>query len=181
MKYLILKPTKPFDPRTLKLQTTTDLHAVMPPVIECETEREAVERVRRIIPDGAAMPCPLKIGAVEVVLLGLVDDPERQVSADSEIPFALCVQAISQNSGDTYQLKKNPRAIFEAALWRIPPIRPELAEEVNVEVRGTDLSLPIFTTARIGADRHGRSTIYVDIGGISVSITLTDELLQVRR
>lgn len=174
MRFVILKPACPVDPRDLKIASTSALHESMPPWLEVATEKEAVAEVRRLYPDAVAMPVPVVIGSGQTFLLGIVDDPARTVDPDEQIPFVLVVQPLPQHDGDRHQLKKGPP--FDRGLWKLKPIRPELGHEVDVEIRATDAEVPIFTKARIGADHHGRPTIYAAVAGVEMSLSFDDDV-----
>jgi hypothetical protein len=171
MRYLILKPTKPTDPRELELASLADLHAVMVPVIDCENESQAVRQVRKMFPNAVGMPVPISIGSGKSFLLGFVEEANQVIDPDGAIPFAVCVQAIAQNDADRHAMKKGPA--FDRALWKIKPIIPDLGTSHRVELRATDLEVPAYVDAKVG-HHNGKLTIYVELGGVEMSLSFVD-------
>lgn len=177
MRYLILKPTAPVDPRTLKLASTLELHAKIPPLVECEHERAAVAFVRKVMPDAVGMLFPIQIGSGQTVLLGFVADDVQRRAVDPEKPihFELIVQPVPQNEGDRVHLKRRPGEAFTRALWKVPPEPPDLYKRHAVEIRATDAEVPIFVDALVGRDQRGRLLIYADVAGIQMSMHFDDK------
>lgn len=170
MLYLVLRPPHPFDPRDSEFRSMDNLHECIPIAMHCDTEREAVAYVRSRFPDAVAMPVPVPVGSGEIVLLGFVADPSRPVSDQDDIPFILFVQAMAGG-------KTAKRSAFDRSLWKVPVIRPELYGECDVDLRATDLEVPSFTKARIG-HRDGKQVIYVEVGGIEMSLMFLDPEIQ---
>ena len=179
MRYLILRPVSPADPRHLAIDGIPHLHELFPLTVECESEEEAVETVRSMYPDAVAMPIPLKIGSGEMFILGIVADvtdapvPARWSDpTDVVIPFVLLIQAVAEDSRERKDIRD--RAHFSAHRWKAPVREPtDNVVEYTVELRATDLANPVVTTARVG-EHDGRLTIYCVIGGIEMSMKFTE-------
>lgn len=182
MKYVILKPAKPLDPRRLvNLKSVDELDKWFEHIGTSDQEAAIVPLVRQLLPDSVPMPVPIKIGPVregagEVFLLGFVEDSSVAVDPNGDIPFVLFVHARGEGGGDTFQLKKLGHRIYDRTLWRLPPIRPELARVYDVEARVTDLEVPLFTELRVGT-HNGRLVLWADLLGKQISFTFDDEVM----
>ncbi len=177
MRYQILVPPNPTDPRELEIKSSDMLNDVLPIVMDCETEAQAVRYVRARYHDAVAMPFPVKVGSGEIVLLGIVPDPQRVIDPHGEIPFVMFVRMVAQHDADRHRLKKGPAGGFDRTLWKVPVINPELASTYQVDLRATDLEVPTFTGAHVGS-HEGRLVIYVNVGGIEMSIRFEDPRVQ---
>ncbi len=182
MKFLILRPSdgKTLDPRGLKLASSDALHKAAPVIGEADTEDEAARAVRRLEPDAVPMIFQVPVGSGHMVLLGLLNDQfaRQRVNVEAEIPFVMFVQAVPEYDADRQRLKKGHG--FTEDTWRLRPVCPDLYESHEVELRATDLRVPAFTQARVGY-HNGRLTVFVEVGGIELSMTFTDDLQLVER
>lgn len=179
MRYQILKPNQPLDPRRLELGSLEALTNRAPVIAECATEAECAAQARRLLPDAIAMVFLLEIGAGKSIVLGLTarEEDRQGVQADGEIPFALLVYATTENAMERQRMRRGEPPFTEAQ-WKLRPVCPDLYRTEEVELRATDLRVPAFTTARIGS-HNGRLTIYVEIGGIEMSMTFADPDLEI--
>jgi hypothetical protein len=176
MRYMILRPSRPTDPRHLGIESTPHLHEVFPPTVECSLEEEAVEAVRLMYPDAVAMPVPFRIGSGDVYLLGILENiSARPPSLDGHdidgvtFPFVLLVHALAVDALDRRTNKE--RKQFTSRLWQAPVVDPtENVSTVWVELRASDLPNPVRTKAVVG-ERDGRLTIRCSVGGVAMSIT----------
>jgi len=166
MRYLILAPTDPIDPRHLELKSSDALHELAPVVMDCASEKHAAQFVRNRYPEAVAMPVPVTIGSGKTVFLGFVDDPSRKIDPDAPIPFVMFVQCVPQKA-----------AGFTREFWKIPVVKPEMAKTHQIDLRHTDLDVPVFTEARVGT-HNGRLAIHVEIGGVEFSIRFQDPRAQ---
>lgn len=175
MRYTILRPGSPTDPRALSFASLEHLRAEFPSVLDCELESEAAERVRDLYPDALVMPLPIKLGAGETMLLGVIENLDTPHDADGTIPFVLFVQAISQNSGDQYAIRKNKQ--WSRSIWKVPVVRPRSLDygEVKVELRATDLDQPTRLHAKVfrrADDLGARKVVYLELNGIEMSLEI---------
>jgi hypothetical protein len=186
MRYTILRPAEPLDPRHAGFASLDELRAAMPSVRDCDLEVETMLEVRALYPDGIAMPVPVRLGSGdEVFLLGILPDIGAPKNPDAKIPFVLFVQAIPQHDADRRQIQK--REQFSRRLWKPPvlkPTSPIIAHELDVELRATDLEQPTRTAVQLYArpDRHGFShwVLYLEVGGVEMSIELRDPGVQIK-
>lgn len=178
MRYLILKPKAPTDPRTLKPQSTLDLHARLLPHVECESERAAVAFVRDLLPNAVALMFPMQIGSGQTVLLGFVEDEDqrRAVDLDTEIKFVLFVQPVPQDDGERMLLRRRPGDAFGRKLWKVQPRMPDLPTIESIELRASDLEVPYFGHATVGS-LDGRLVIHVEVGDVQMSLHFDDPAL----
>lgn len=177
MRYVLLKPAHPSDPRRHNFASQDGLLGAFPAVLETETEGSMVSAVRNMYPDAVAMPVPFTIGSGEVFLLGLVDSVHSAMPAASAqdpgevfIPFVVLVQAAAERESDRRIIKK--RGQFNRALWRVPAQRPEVYRHVKAEVRTDELDNPAIVTAEVGPDKQDRDIIYCEVFGVPMSIIL---------
>lgn len=173
MRYLVLKPRDPFDPRALRITSLADLHNHIPTVADCDRERDAVTAVRSMYPDAVGMPCPIHVGSGDMWLLGFVEEAWKPINPDAVIPFCVFVQLVAENAMDKATLQRKPAHAFDRQLWKLPIVRPELGASHEVEIRASDLEVPAFVNARVGT-YNGRLTIYAEVGGIEMSMTFRD-------
>lgn len=171
MRYLILKPTAPTDPRALKPQSIFELHARLPPHVECEHEKAAVAFVRELMPNAVALMFPMQIGSGHTVLLGFVDDEDqrRAIDPDREIKFVLFVQPVPQDDGERVQFRRRPGDAFDRKLWKVKPRMPDLPTIESIELRASDLEVPYFGHAAVG-HVDGRLVIHVQVGDVQMSL-----------
>lgn len=181
MRYLILKPSTPsIDPRSLKLPDMAALHDLIPLVSECSSEEEAARCVRNMLPDAASMIVPVVIGVGQTFLLGMLEDGSAKIDPDRPMPFALVVQAVAESDADRWAMKKaiqRNEPPFREELWKLRPVIPMLFKTESVELRASDLRVPAYVDAKIGA-HNGRLTIYVELGGIEMSLTFKNPALE---
>lgn len=177
MRYVLLKPASPSDPRRHNFASLDGLHGAFPPVLETDTEGAMVTAVRHMYPDAVAMPVPFKVGSGDVFLLGLVDSVRSAMPAASAqdpgevfIPFVVLVQAVAERESDRRQIKKNHQ--FNKSQWRVPAQRPEVYRHVQAEVRTNELDNPAIVTAEVGPDKQDRDVIYCEVFGVPMSIIL---------
>lgn len=175
MRYRILKPTKPTDPRSLQLGSLAVLDAILSPIFECATEKECVKHLRSMCDGGVAMPVPVTIGSGQSYLLGFVEDEMavRRVDPDQEIPFVLFVHPVAENDDDRRVIKAAGARLFDRKLWKVPVVCAELAKTYDVEIRASDAEVPVFTTARVGHHK-GKLVIYAEAAGVELSIAFDD-------
>lgn len=179
MRYMILKPQAPIHPQQLDVASLDHLYAFAPVIVEAKSEREAVSAVRKVHPGAVAMIMPAQIGVGRVCLIGLIDDDtqRRQVDIDKPIPFALLVHPMADTDADRQFMKRRPQDAFDRALWKVPPQSPDLFKAHGIELRATDLDVPGFTTAKVG-HIDGKLVVYVEIGGIEMSMHFDNPALQ---
>lgn len=176
MRYLILRPKSPTDPRHLLIQSTEHLHEIFPMLVETALEEEAMESVRAMFPDAIAMPVPFKIGSGEAFLLGILENisaaPPDTSTHDANgvaFPFVLLVQAVPVDAID--RRTNRERGQFTRRLWQAPVVDPvDNISRYTVELRSSDLPNPVRTKAVVG-ERDGRLTIRCAVGGVALSIT----------
>lgn len=174
MRYQVLRPKSPTDPRHLKLESTEHLNEVCPMIVEASIEDEAVEAVRAMYPDAIAMPVPFKLGSGEGFLLGILESIATRPSGDSDvhadpIPFVLLVRATADDAVDRRTLRD--RQQFSRQLWQAPVIDPtDNISRHTVELRASNLPNPVRTKAVCG-EHNGRLTIRCVVDGVALSIT----------
>lgn len=177
MRYTILKPSGPFDPRRAEYPSLDHLREKMPSTADCELESQAAEAVRELYPDAIAMPVPIRIGSGEMLLLGILACAQP-VDLEGPIPFVGFVQAVPQHNMDQVAIKK--RRQFNRTLWKAPVLAPRGdAHEVKVELRASDLEIPSRVVARMyrRADkRGGRPVLYLDLNGVEMSVEFLDSI-----
>lgn len=175
MRYLVLKPATPTDPRKLHLVNHDALLAAAPAIADCELESEAVMTVREMYPDAVAMPIPVQIGSGTEWLMAVVADSDADVGApEAEIPFVLFVRAVPERGRDKQRIADN--ASFDRKKWK-SPVHHATATTANpfeIELRGTDLDTSVMATAIVGRLPDGRTVITTEVGGIEVSIAFKD-------
>jgi hypothetical protein len=177
MRYLILRPVSPTDPRHLAIESLPHLHELFPLTVECSLEEEAVESVRAMYPDAIAMPVPFRVGSGEMFLLGILASIATRPNGNEDInsiaiPFVLLVQAVAEDAIDRRTLKD--RKQFTSRAWQPPVVDPagSVARYV-VELRASDLATPVRTHATVGT-HDGKLAIRCAIGGVAMSITFED-------
>lgn len=178
MRYQVLIPPAPMDPRMLKLESLDALLKVAPEASVHLTETGTSQHIRHRWPDAVAMPMPVAIGSGDCMLLAIVADPTRLIGADVMIPCVAFVRPMADNDAEKRSMKRNPGKIFSRGLWKVPVIKPELNALHRVEIRANDLEVPMFTGARVGY-HEGRLTIYVEVGESEMSIRFEDPRLQI--
>lgn len=179
MRYQVLKPAVPLDPRALSLGSVDELLKHAPAVVECDLELEAVHAVRDVIPDGPAMPLPLQIGSGTTTLLGFVVDATKHYKITDEIPFVVFVRPVAENDRDRAIIRRG--AAFDRMKWKMPVHEPQVTTATfhEVEVRGTDLEDAVHTHACVGRLADGRLVITTEVAGIAVSIAFKDPNLRI--
>lgn len=174
MRYLILRPVSPTDPRHLRIESTAHLHELFPLLVETSLEEEAVESARSMFPDAIAMPVPFKVGSGEMFLLGLLESIATRPNGNEDInniaiPFVMLVQAVAEDAVDRRTIKDCHQ--FTSRLWQAPVVDPtENVSTHTVELRASNLPNPVRTKAVVG-ERNGRLTIRCAVGGVAMSIS----------
>lgn len=181
MIYQILNPLEPLDPRQAKIDSLMRLYEIMPSLVECDLEEEAVREVHDRYASAVAMPVPVPIGSGEVFLLGILADV-RDAPNLKEIRFPLFVHAVAETARDRKLVKE--RNQFSRRAWRTPVRCPtKEARTFKVEVRASDLETPMFVDATVG-EIAGRLILHCEIGGIAMSVHFEDpavHLIQYQR
>lgn len=179
MRYTILRPSKPFDPRNDTFKSMEDLRRYAPSIGDYDLEREAANRIRELYPDAVVMPVPIGLGSGETYLLGVLESIDAERNPERHIPFVAFVQAISQHIGDERVLKK--RGQFTRSAWKCPVLAPTPGDgewaDLDVELRGTNLEQPV----RIGAVAYRRTNtgnvvLYLKLPDVEMSIELLDPM-----
>lgn len=181
MRYQVLIPPSPVDPRDEEFPSADDLYRVLPVAGVHPTERAAASMVRDRFPDAAGMPMVVDLGSGQVMLLGFVADPERPIDPDDAIPFACFVRVLADTDADRVylaKLQKMGNSPFKRELWKIPVHKPELARRMRVDLRSTDLEVPAFVEMSVGS-HEGHLTLHAEIGEFQMSIRFADPRVQV--
>lgn len=174
MRYQICKPVlESMDPRQVTFDSLSAFHQMAPIVGESDLEQDAVDEMRRILPDGLVMPVPVEIGVGKIWMLGVVDGPSVDIA--EAIPFVVLVRAIPENKRD--QMRVRDHQHFNRMLWRPPVLRPTNAiPRVHVvQVRASDLEQ--FGKVELQEFRrdNGHTVLYCEVGGIELSIEFLEE------
>jgi hypothetical protein len=179
MRYQILLPDQPLDPRKVGVNSLARLYEVMRCTVECDLEEEAVQSVHDVYPSAVAMPIPLPVGSGEVMLLGILEDVRKAPGfSDAEIPFVMFVYAVAEHAADRKVIQK--REQFSRRAWRTPVQVPSRDARVHpVEVRAADLESPMRVDAQVGRV-GGHLVIHCDVGGITMSVRFEDPALDLR-
>lgn len=179
MRYHLLKPIEPLDPRSLQLSSTAALHAVVPVAVDCETQAEAAESVRLLYPEFVAMVVPVKIGSGTTWMIGILEHSRKRYSdMDEQIPFVLLVKAEPERERDRRLIDQ--RAHFDQQIWRSHPL-DVAADLVNLvataEIRSTELVSPFNSEVVIGRTADGRLLLTTNVQGHDLSIAFDDKAL----
>jgi hypothetical protein len=178
MRYTILKPNTPTDPRHLSFASLEHFRAEFPSIADCDLERQVIEQVRNMYPDAIVMPIPLEVGSGKTMILGVLESADSPTDPNGTIPYVLFVQAISQSGAETALIKRNGQ--FSRSAWAAPVIAPRGDYELKrVELRGSNIEQPLRINAAVfrRADRHGgHRTIFLDLGEVQMSIELLEDL-----
>lgn len=183
MRFCVRQPKEPTDLRDFKFETIADLDTMTPVVASYATELEAKYHVRRLWTGAVVMPFPVTIGSGQTVLLGVLVDASRPVSAGSRIPFDMFVQPVSESDADRDRIRHylaGKRELWNRELWRVKPIRPDMYKNVAVEVRATELEVPFFTQAKIG-HVEGRLVMFLELGDHEISVHFDDPAVTFER
>lgn len=183
MRYTLLRPAEPVDPRDLNFASNDALNAALPIYKECDLQSQAMQEVRALYPDCVVMPVPLRLGSGDVFLLGVLPDVGAPRDPDAKIPFVMFVMATAQHGSDTTQIKK--RQQWDRRLWKPPvlktPTDADPVEDLDIEFRASDLEQPIRMQAEVytRTDRNGvrRLVMYLELGGVEMSIEVMDPTL----
>lgn len=175
MRYKILRPSSPTDPRAFDFGSINDLYNACPVATEYELEQEAVDYARGVHPDLVAMPIKVPIGSGHVVLLGLVAH-DNQCDPELAIPYVMFVQAVPENNRDRTTLTRSNHPQYHRELWK-PDVRrpPSCVESTRheVSIRATELeayrSVPAFAFRR-----EGKLVIYAQVGDAEISLEFVD-------
>jgi hypothetical protein len=181
MRYTILRPHEPTDPRFCDFDSLLAMRDALPPVSDTDVEEDAVDEVRRLFPDALAMPVGVRVGAGQIVLLGLVNALKR-IDESGRIPFVLFVQAIPETPRDKQRIRDGLQ--FHRTMWRPPVLRPptpDSSQDFDVHVRATDLDafaiVPLRVFRRLD---NGKTVLYAEVGGIELSIEFQEPALLVK-
>lgn len=179
MRYYVLQPSSPVDPRELEFASLMDLRRELPIVAESDLESDAVDEVRRRYPNALAMPVPVDIGSGTTLLLGIVAGDAR-IDAGRSIPFVLFVHAVPESGRDKRDIVATTQ--YSRTKWRLPVLRPpEHPAEVGhhqVSIRASDLdqfAAVDATTFR----RDARQVIYVQVGDAEMSLEFQDPTIRI--
>ena len=180
MRYLILRPATPVDPRRLTITSLQHLHEMFPVTVECSTETEAMESVRSTYPDALPMPVPVTVGSGEIFLLGIMEDAIKADVArlamtdveQSSFPFALFVQAVGDCGADRKQIAN--RKQFNRSVWRAPVVVPRDYDIHCIELRASYLENQVRTTVDVGRTPDGRLALRVLVNDVATSIVFDD-------
>lgn len=179
MRYRILRPVTPIDLRLYEFDSLTALYDAAPVASECHLEQEAVDYVREVHPDAMAIPFTVEVGSGNVMLLGFVPH-DAPYDAESNILFVMFVYAIPDNERDKARIKAHEQ--YNQHKWKAPVIRPPscaLATTHRVAVRATDLPVYAATEAKVFY-RDDRMVVYMEIGGVEMSMEFLDRGVQIR-
>jgi hypothetical protein len=192
MRYTILRPSEPTDPRSLTFAHLDELRTMLPSITDCDLEVQAMQEVRKLYPNAVVMPVPLELGSGHVQLLGVLPDVGAPRDPGGKIPFVLFVQAIPQHDGDRRAVKK--REQFSRRLWRTPVLEPVHGatngmlpeiEDLDIELRTSEIDNPLTITAQVFSrpDRQGfgHRVICFQVGDAKVSIEFSDPMVRVGR
>lgn len=175
MRYQLLKPDEPIDPRNQIYDSVATLHAAMPPVLPngFDLESDAADELHELYPNGLAMPVPLKVGSGTVWMLGVIEDVSAPINPDATIPFVMFVQAIAERDRERARISTHMH--WNKKLWRTPVAKPDRDHAVvDVELRATDLDNPAIVEATFGKAPDGRTIIYLEHNGVEMSLAFKE-------
>jgi len=173
MRYSILKPASPTDPRHLVFGSQDELYAQLPRILECENEDETVLAIRSVYPDGLGMPIPLKMGSGVISLLGIISDIHQPHDGGAAIPFVMFVQPHPLNGADR-------RVLFDRKKWALRPKTPIVHDGVQprtyqAELRSPELEQGVIIPLIVSRTEEGRLLLYAPVGDTQFSIELLDD------
>ncbi len=189
MRYLLLVPSSPLDPRFINARNHDELLLAFQSSSKIATEAEVVTAVRDKWPDAIVMPVPVSVGSGKVVLLGVLPDIYKHNEVNpggsmgkGDIPFVACVQAISETKHDL-RAASNP---WSRALWKIPlDTRGPFVDHIDVEMRVSDRDTPMVVKMR--ASSHGdpvtgarRLVLCGEVPGERTAMSLSFDLTDLR-
>jgi hypothetical protein len=180
MRYTILRPSEPVDIRLLDFDSADHLRERFAVASDHDLESDVVRAVREEYPDAVAMPVPIKIGAGESQLMGVLPSIRAPREREGRIPFVLIVQAISESDIDRRAIRKN--AQWNRTLWKSTVLRPRVEdfERVDVNVQFADMEQPMPLKATVWRRRDsGTLVLMIDTGNGAVSIEVCDELTDI--
>jgi hypothetical protein len=173
MRYQILKPDDPLDPRKHVFDSVGTLLAAIPLVIDTDLESEAAEDVFDRYPNGLAMPVPVKVGSGTVWMLGIIKDISTPLNPDAEIPFVLFVQAVAERDRERARISTHMH--WNKKLWKTPVAKPRGISVVTpVELRASDLDNPTIVSALVGVMPDGRCVVYCEHNGVEMSLVFNE-------
>ena len=183
MRYAILQPARPVDPRQLDFASIEALHDALPKVADPPTEPAAVEWVRDRYPDAIVMPIPMRIGSGVTVLLGIIASVDVPHAGDGTIPFSAFVAPTPQTDKERLAIKNAAQgkgaAPFARKMWSTPTAAPNVGVDMlDLELRASNMETPVRLTGkvgrRLGADGVDRLCLQLEHGGTAISIEFRD-------
>lgn len=180
MKYHLHVPPAPLDPRRRTFDSLEAFDGAAPEVdlastVSGETETCAILEMRKRWPNAIVMPLPVELGSGRTIMLGVLPSVRGGVERGAEIPFVAFVRAQSENDADRKLFRKEAhRLIFEPGIWKAPLDEPRMSRHTQIEMRSTDLDLPMMVDADIGNNAAGEIVIAFDVGGGRVTLTFPD-------
>lgn len=181
MRYQILQPSAPLDPRKHHFDSLDAFHAVLPVVDADDLEEDAVASVRRRYPDALAMPCPVKIGSGTVWMLAIIEGISVPRNPDDDIPFVLFVRAQAETDRERKAIGDYKH--WNRKLWKAPVLQPMIDTEtvsMPVELRTSEIDEPRELHATVGHARDGRVVIYCQLAGVELSLAFSEPVQIVR-
>jgi hypothetical protein len=128
------------------------------------TEEGAAARLRQFCPDGLALVANVKLGAAFAPMILVVPDSTVRIrETDQVIPSVAVVMAVPQGPYDQKLIQKHKH--LHRAFWKTPVVQPNAFDRTHapVEIRTTDTEVPIFASAAIGVDHHGKLVLHVKV------------------
>lgn len=173
MRYIVRKPTEPFDPRKRTFGTPEEFYASAPALYDGYDESEAASVVNHELPDVLPLILYTQVGASRASMLGFLDVPsDARIDTNADLPFVMFVEAIPGGIVDKKAIKRNKH--FNMKMWMPRVVTPEDSLITPIEVRSTALSVPMRVAARVG--KHGgKFAVQFEIGGVTTSIVFQSE------
>lgn len=175
MRYKVLRPASPTDPRKLSFGSIDGLCSTMMQMNETDLEQAAIDMVRDSYPDAVVMPVPTKVGSGEVWLLGVLENIRAPSHPEGVLPFVMFVHAVAENGADRKLIDK--RKHFNRAMWKLPVHKPVAHQGiVRAELRATDLEDPRIVEVLIGRLADERFVLSVELNGVAMSLAFGKEV-----
>jgi hypothetical protein len=178
MKYHLHIPLPPtLDPRKRTFDSLEAFTGAAPEVevaLSADTEMACILELRKRWPNAIVMPIPVELGSGSTIMLGVLPTVRGGVERGAEIPFVAFVRAQAENEADKKLFRKEAhRMIFDPSVWKTPLDEPSSSfpMRTNIEMRSTDLDLPIMIDADVGRNANGELVIAFDVGGGRASLT----------